>query len=131
MASNAGERLQFRFAVHVHWPGVAELGSFGRKKKLHHWRERKETNMKSKIQMKSLLLGLVLGAAAVFLIGAAASGGRTDWEYRVVSGLTFHRPDPPILEKSINSSVAEGWEFVSASGTSQEHGFAIMRRKKK
>lgn len=27
-AANAGERLQFRCAVHVRWPGVAELGSF-------------------------------------------------------------------------------------------------------
>ena len=26
LASNAGERFEFRYAVHVHWPGVAELG---------------------------------------------------------------------------------------------------------
>jgi hypothetical protein len=28
-ATNAGERLQFRCAVHVSWPGVAELFTFG------------------------------------------------------------------------------------------------------
>jgi len=29
-AANAGERFQFRFAVHVSWPGVAEFLSLGR-----------------------------------------------------------------------------------------------------
>ena len=29
-AANAGVRLQFRYAVHRHWPGLAELGSFSR-----------------------------------------------------------------------------------------------------
>jgi len=83
--------------------------------------------MKMKVEIKSLGLGAFLGAAIAFSV-AAASRARTAWEYKVVPEDLFESK----LEKVINTSVAEGWEFVSALPTGGEHwGFAVLRREKK
>jgi hypothetical protein len=84
--------------------------------------------MKEKIDIKSLALGAVLGAVITFSIAATTGGGRTAREYRVVPAKVLQSE----LEKAINASVAEGWEFVSASPLDNKHwGFAVLRREKK
>lgn len=80
-----------------------------------------------RFDMKSALIGALL-AVTITLSLAAATGNRTAWEYKVVTGSGFHNG----LEKSINAGVAEGWDFVSASGPNNENwGIAVLRREKK
>ncbi len=83
----------------------------------------------TKIDFKSLLLGLILGAGIVALVaGSTPPEKRPAWEYKVVVGSTYREE----LGNAINSSVAEGWEFVSASGpNSESSGFALLRRAKR
>lgn len=77
-----------------------------------------------KIELKSLLIGGLLGVA-VMVSAAAATSGRDVREYKVVYG----RLSTQDLEKKINTSVSEGWEFVSVSGpNSNEYGLAVLRR---
>ena len=85
--------------------------------------------MKTKIDIKSSVLGAVLGAVIVFSLGAATGGAKsTSWDYKIVPG----RISQGELEKGINSAVTEGWEFVSVSDMSTEQwAFAVMRREKK
>ena len=83
--------------------------------------------MKEKIDIKSLAFGAVLGAVITFSIAAATGGGRTAREYRVVPAKVLQSE----LEKAINASVAEGWEFVSASPLGNDWGFAVLSRQKK
>jgi hypothetical protein len=83
-----------------------------------------------RINMRSLLLGLLLGAATVFCVAAATSaGGHRGWEYKTVAGQVLGNETP--LGQAINASVAEGWEFVSASSSVERWGFAVLRREKK
>ena len=42
------------------------------------------TTMKTKLDLKSIVCGGLLGAALVFAIGAATGPTRTAWEYRIV-----------------------------------------------
>jgi hypothetical protein len=80
-----------------------------------------------KFDIKSALVGALL-AVVITLSVAAATGSRTAWEYKVVTSSVFGDE----LGKAINSSIAEGWEFVSASGPNNENwGFAVLRREKK
>lgn len=87
------------------------------------------------IYVTSLLIGVLLGAAIVlFLSGAAATPGegrplanRKTWEYKVVPASGFREE----LGNAINSGIADGWEFVSASGISNEnYGFVVLKREK-
>jgi hypothetical protein len=85
-------------------------------------------------QLKSLLVGIVIGAGAVLCIGAAdveRPAANATWEYRVVSGFTYNVPGRAVLEQLINARVAEGWEFVSASGTGLDSGLAILKKQRK
>lgn len=75
---------------------------------------------------KSVLLGAALGAVIMFSV-AATSTTRTTWEYRTVPGKVLGNE----LGQAINASVAEGWEFVSASSSTEQWGFAVMRREKR
>ncbi len=78
--------------------------------------------------LKSVLVGAVLALGLIVAV-AAARGSRAAWEYKVVFG-TFGNPD--VIGSSINSSAAEGWEFVSASGPNNgNYVIAVMRREKK
>ena len=77
--------------------------------------------------IKSAVVGALL-AVVITLSVSAAIGSRSAWEYKVVPGHGFHDE----LTEAINSSVAEGWEFVSASGPNAENwGLAVLRREKK
>ncbi len=82
-----------------------------------------------KIEIKSLVISAFIGAVIILSIAAATRpGSRTVWEYKVVMGKAFQEE----LGKAINSSVADGWDFVSASGPNNESwGFAVLKREKK
>ena len=79
-----------------------------------------------KIDIKSLVLGAVL-AIAIFVSVGAAPDGPSAWEYKVVTGRVYGGDK---LETVINNHVAQGWQFVSASGVGDSSGFAVMRREK-
>jgi hypothetical protein len=80
--------------------------------------------MKRKIDIKSLLLGAVLGMVIVFSL-AAANDNPTGWEYKVVMGTIKG------LEDEINRYADQGWQFATASGVGERSGFAVMRRGKR
>ena len=80
-----------------------------------------------KLDFKSVLLGALL-AFGITLSVAATTGSHPAWEYKVVTGKGFGDE----LANAINSSVGEGWEFVSVSGPNNENwGLAVLRREKK
>jgi hypothetical protein len=90
-------------------------------------KQSKGSSMKTKLDIKSMVLGALLGAVIVFSVGAATGGSRTVWEYKTVPGKVFGEE----LGQAINGAVAQGWEFVSASPSTEQWGFAVMRREKK
>ena len=77
-----------------------------------------------KLDMKSLVLGAMIGGAAVLSLAAATPEKRTVWEYKVVEGSIRDERLGPV----INNQVAAGWEFVSAGQSSERMGFAVLRR---
>jgi hypothetical protein len=84
--------------------------------------------MKKKIDIRSMVLGALLGMAIAVSV-AAANEGRAVWEYKVVAGTVLGTEGP--LDNVINRSVKEGWQFVSASHSTERYGFAVMRRETK
>jgi len=86
--------------------------------------------MKATIDIKSLVLGCLLGALVVYTI-AATTDRTTTWEYRVVTLPTTNPPGTPALEKLINEAVAEGWELHQACAGDPSGPFGLMRRPKK
>lgn len=85
--------------------------------------------MSFKIDLKSAVLGIIAGISVMFLLGAVSPGAKTtSWKYKIVSG-PVHGDR---LENDINSSVAEGWEFVTVSDMSlQQYAFAVLRQARK
>ena len=83
--------------------------------------------MKKLIDLKSLLCGALLAIAIVFSV-AAANDGSTAWEYKVVTGNVFGKDGK--LDDEINRYVAQGWQFVTASGAGERSGFAVVRRER-
>ena len=80
--------------------------------------------MKSKLDIKSMVLGALLGAVIVFSV-AAATPNRTSWEYKVVISNVRD------LEARINTTAADGFEFESAAGMEGQAAFAVLKREKK
>jgi len=80
-----------------------------------------------KIDIKSLVLGGLLGMAIFFSVGAATDNSAV-WEYKVVTGYVFG--SGPRLEDVINNTVAQGWQFVATSGVGDRSGYVVMRREK-
>lgn len=81
-----------------------------------------------RIEIRSLVLGTLLGAVVTLSVAAATVGGsRTVWEYKVVPGDVTGG----LLEKAINNSASEGWELISTSPLTGFYGFAVLRREKK
>jgi hypothetical protein len=86
--------------------------------------------MKKKIDVKSLVLGALLGGVIVFSIAAATPEPKhVVWEYQTVTGKIF-RGDQN-LGDAINASAGQGWEFVSAFHGVEQYAVAVMRREKK
>jgi hypothetical protein len=86
--------------------------------------------MKNKINIKSLVIGALLGVAIVLSVGAATDA-RTVWEYKIVVGKVLSGGSEDPLEVAINKAVSERWEFVSANHSVERYGFAVMRREKR
>jgi hypothetical protein len=86
---------------------------------------RKGQSMKKFIDIKSLVLGALLGIAVVISIAAAPERG-PGWEYKVVTGAIWG--NEPKLDAVINNHVGQGWQFVATSGVGERHGYAVMRR---
>jgi len=84
--------------------------------------------MQNKIDIKSMILGAILGAVILLSVGAATST-RTNWEYKVVPGKYFTGDQH--LGDAINRNAIEGWDFVSASHGTEQWAFAVLRREKK
>ena len=86
-----------------------------------------------RIDIKSLLLGALVGPSIMISVAAATSpGNRMSWEYKVVPGKVLGSIGGEVkLEDAINSHAAQGWDFVSASPSTDQYGFAVMRREKK
>jgi uncharacterized membrane protein YqgA involved in biofilm formation len=83
-----------------------------------------------RIDIKSLLLGALVGASIVLSVAATTtSRNRAIWEYKLVQGAVWG--NDATLDNGINSQVAQGWDFVSASHSTEHYGFAVMRREKK
>jgi hypothetical protein len=80
--------------------------------------------MKPRIDLRSLVLGTILGAAIVFSVGAAVEAVRTGWEYKVVTGRLYQNE----LERAMNAAASDGWELVSASSSPEAYAFAVMKR---
>ena len=72
--------------------------------------------MKSKFDIKSLLLGLCLGAAIVFSVAAASTSEPTAWEYRTLEASAF----PMEIDKKLNEAAADGWALVGTSMRASE-----------
>lgn len=78
------------------------------------------------LKIRSLLIGALLAAVTAWSIGAA-SANKPAWEYKVIGGRILQAE----LEKTINTSVDEGWELVSVSGpTNEMWGMAVLKREK-
>ena len=90
----------------------------------------KSENRSARIDVRSLLLGALAGATIMLSVAAATtSSHHTTWEYKVVPGAVLGSEAK--LEDAINSHAAQGWDFVSASPSKEQYGFAVMRREKK
>jgi hypothetical protein len=81
--------------------------------------------MKKKIDIRSTVLGALLGMAIVISIAAAAERG-SDWEYKVVVETLLQNK----MQETINSHIAQGWQFVATSGVGERSGYVVMRREK-
>ena len=66
----------------------------------------------------------------MLLVGATTSTSSSNkWEYSVVQGKVIGSEET--LENAINSKTAQGWDLVQASHSTDQWGFAVLRREKK
>ena len=84
--------------------------------------------MKHKFDIKSLLLGGLLGAVITFSVGAMT--GKSAWDYKIISGrLAQVGPTHPPLGQQLDQASTDGWEVVSAA-SDDGFPFVILRRAK-
>jgi hypothetical protein len=77
------------------------------------------------IEFKNLCVGLCVGAAAVFAMGAAPQEHKPI-EYKVVSGDIWTGD----FQKKLNDIAPEGWQLQKAESFAERYGFAILTRSK-
>ena len=78
-----------------------------------------------RIDYKSLLIGITVGAAAVFSI--AATGTRAvQMEYKIVEGSVRGGH----LESAMNR-LSDDWEYVDTEAVGDRNGYAIFRRERR
>jgi len=82
--------------------------------------------MRTKLDIKSIICGALLGAGLLFTIGAATGTARITWEYRVLKGQPVSG-----MESALNTAAAEGWEFVGVTSDPNNGSFTVVRRPKK
>jgi hypothetical protein len=78
---------------------------------------RKAHSMKNRINIQSLALGAVFGAAVVFSLGAATEHKKQ--EYRQIPN--------QVSDESLNKAADEGWTVV-CTGTSHSGMFYVLTR---
>ena len=80
------------------------------------------------LDLKSLVLGAVVGTVIMLSVGAATTGGESKWEYKVVAGSAnpnaFSSPEKQ--EASLNDLGKQGWIFVQNEG-----GWFYLKREKR
>lgn len=87
--------------------------------------------MNSKIDIKSLVLGMFLGAVVLFSVAAATTGDSTALEYKTLRAYAYAEK----FDKQLNEMAHDGWTVVSSS-TTQDPGqtpyaVVIFKRTKK
>ena len=75
------------------------------------------------IDLKSLIIGVCIGAAALFAMGAVPQEHKPV-EYKVVNGDIWNGE----FQKKLNDIALEGWQLQTASNFADRHGFAILTR---
>jgi len=95
--------------------------------------------MRTKLDTKSLILGLLAGAVVALTVAATNEKNVTTWEYRVITDFTSASPSDPsyaaLHTQSLNLHAVQGWEVVSShtlakDGTTSEKREIILRRAK-
>jgi len=81
--------------------------------------------MARKFDIKSMVLGGLLGGLLMFSV-AAATTGKTAWEYKIITGQITPKPT---LAPQLDQAAADGWEVVAAA-TDAGFPFVILRRGK-
>ena len=85
-----------------------------------------------KNHLATFITGATLGVAITLCIGATArNSGNTAWEYKVVSGEVVGSAGSSSLERSLNATAADGWDFVSSSYAADHWAFAVLKRERR
>ena len=79
-----------------------------------------------RIDPKSLLLGVLAGAALMLSAAAVTNSDNMAWEYKILVGNTGMRGTD--LQEGINKAAAEGWALASTSSYSEGMPLAVMKR---
>jgi hypothetical protein len=74
------------------------------------------------IEFKSLCVGLCVGAAVVFALGAVETPKPV--EYKVISGQIWAGE----FQNKLNETAAEGWQLQNSGTFAERYGFAILTR---
>ena len=86
--------------------------------------------MKNKIDIKSLVLGALLGAVVAVSVAAATNYSPNSWDYKIVAAPLGNPPGSPTLEGALNAAAADGWEFLQVSASATQGPFAVLRKLK-
>lgn len=84
--------------------------------------------MGRKFDIKSMVLGGLLGGILMFSV-AATTTGRTTWEYKIISGHLVPYDKQNALGPQLDQAATDGWEVVAPAN---DNGFLflILRRAK-
>ena len=84
----------------------------------------------ARVDVKSLLLGALVGACIVLAAAVATnSGGSTAWEYKIVVGKNGMLAAD--FEQALNKAAAQGWLLVTTSSYSEGMPLAVLKKEKK
>jgi len=84
--------------------------------------------MARKFDIKSMVLGGLLGGIVMFSV-AAATTEKAAWDYKIMSGHLISLAQQPALGPQLDQAAADGWEVV-ASANDEGRPFVILRRAK-
>ncbi len=82
--------------------------------------------MKKNIDVRSLLVGVLLGAVAIIGV-AAANNHNTVWEYKLI-GANYSGKGEEL--RQMNAAAEEGWEAIAATAVVDMPVFLLKRAKK-
>ena len=84
--------------------------------------------MARKFDIKSMVMGGLLGAILMFSV-AAATTEKASWEYKIISGHLVPYDKQNALGPQLDKAAADGWEVV-APANDDGFLFLILRRAK-